>query len=338
MQSANSEPRVALYARAVSPRRQEPRPAGEVVPLSPTPILQWISAVGLALQAEDVARGATTVDRATALIIADTAAEAGLALISSFVTDPLPHTDYGTYLARARKRGRLPEHVVLELQAVHRLRNGALHQGAQVAADDAHRATLIARHLLDVYVPRVLRTSRSLGWGSGIADAVAALLVAHDPLCFRLQQAASSLRRHDDVAALQHVAATLHLARIYAHPALPSPPILDVEGVVHFDVRPTGEGWRRSVEAWLVPIALGLTPASYSRLVADLPALTFIPGSGERGGRFAFRPFTASPGAARRSLETVSLLVLRLWISDSLRYPRPGVNADEFEDDENEET
>ena len=163
------------------------------------------------------------------------------------------------------------------------------------------------------------------------------MLVAHDPLSYRLQLAALSLARRDDVGVLQHVAATLHLARIYAHPALPSPPILEVEGVVHFDHRPRGESWHRSVEAWLVPMALGLTPASYARLVTDLPPVTFIPGSGERGGKFVFRPFTVRPRAPRQSLETVSLLVLRLWLRDSLRYPKPDLNADEFEADENEE-
>lgn len=314
--------------------REEPRAKGSVIAVNPTAIRQWVSATGLALQAEDAARGATSVDRSTALILADTAAEAGLALISSFLAEPLPNTDYGTYLSRARRRGRLPESVVLELQAVHKLRNGALHQGAEVGPDDVSRATTIARNLLDAYVPRVLRQARALHHGAGIPDAVAALLVAHDPISFRLQSAAIALRRRDDAEASRHVAAALHLARMYARPRLPAPPALDIEGIVHFDHRPGGQAWQRSVEAWLVPIALGLTPAAYTRMLADLPTVTYVPGSGDRGGRFGFGTSAPRPGSARQALETVSILVLRLWLRDSLRYPVPGGDAEAAADDE----
>jgi hypothetical protein len=69
-------------------------------------------------------------------------------------------------------------------------------------------------------------------------------------------------------------------------------------------------------------MVLGMTPATYARLVADLPTAVYIPGSGEPGGKFSFRPVVVAPGAARRSLETVSLLVFRLWLRDSLRYPK----------------
>jgi hypothetical protein len=300
--------------------------------VNPTAIRQWIGAVGLALQAEDAARGATSVDRSTALILADTAAEAGLALISSFLAEPLQNTDYGTYLARAKRRARLPEQTTTELQAVHKLRNGALHQGAEVGPDDVMRATLIARHVLDIYVPRVLRSVRGLSYGRGVADAVAALLVAHRPIAYRLGQAAHAMARRDEKAALEHISATFYLARMYADPKLPGPGTLVVGGRRHDNLNPSGESWQRSVESWLVPMALGLTPASYARLTTDLPHATYSPGSGEPGGKFHFRDFEPSPGAARRSLETVSLLVLRLWLRDSLRYPTTGQPNDE--DDE----
>jgi hypothetical protein len=283
-----------------------------------------VAAVGLISQAEDVSRGATSVDRATALILADTAAETALGLIASFSPDPLPNTDHGTYLKRARERARLPASAVLELQAVHKLRNGAVHQGAEIGPDDAQRAILAARTLTDIYVPRVLRAAKALHRGSGIADAVGTLLFNH-PIGHRLVSASLALSRRDERAALEHIAAALRLAHIYADPALPA----YGEGVFavlrRASLREDRDdlAWREEVENWLVPMSLGLTPSAYGALRRDLPSATYIGGSGEPGGKFDFHHTKEGPpaGSARRALETVSHLALRLWLRDSLRYP-----------------
>lgn len=283
-----------------------------------------MSAVGLISQAEDVSRGATSVDRTTALILADTAAETALGLISSFSSDPLPNSDHGTYLKRARDRARLPASAVLELQAMHKLRNGAVHQGAEIGPDDAQRAILAARNLIDVYVPRVLRAAKALHRGAGIADAIGTLLFNH-PIGARLVSASLAMSRRDDSAALEHTAAALRLVHIYAEPALPA----YGEGVFvtlrRASLREDRDDleWREEVENWLVPMSLGLTPSAYGALRRDLPVATYIPGSNEPGGKFAFRHRKEGPppGAARRALETVSHLALRLWLRDSLRYP-----------------
>jgi hypothetical protein len=47
----------------------------------PVPVTTWIAAVSFARQAGDVARRGTAVDRVTAMILADTAIEAGLGII-----------------------------------------------------------------------------------------------------------------------------------------------------------------------------------------------------------------------------------------------------------------
>jgi hypothetical protein len=284
----------------------------------------WVAAVGLVSQAEDVSRGATSVDRATALILADTAAETALGLISSFSPEPLPNTDHGTYLRRARDRAHMPASAVLELQAVHKLRNGAVHQGAEVGADDVQRAILVARTLLDVYVPRVLRSSRALFRGAGIADAIGTLLFNH-PIGNRLVSASHALSRRDERGALEHTAAALRLAHIYADPALPAYGDGVVAMLRRASLREDRDdlAWREEVENWLVPMSLGLTPSAYSALRRDLPATDYIPGSAEPGGKFSFHHPKEPPptGSARRALETVSHLALRLWLRDSLRYP-----------------
>jgi hypothetical protein len=289
-----------------------------------TAVRQWVAAVGLISHAEDLAKGATSVDRASALIVADTSIETALGLISSFASQPLTNNDYGTYLKRAHDRARLPSSVVQEISAVHKLRNSAVHQGADVGPGDAHRAIVAARNLLDVYVPRVLRSAKALRYGAGVADAVAGLLPGH-PIGHRLGRASLALAQRDEQAALEHTAAALHLARIYAEPALPA----YGDGALAVMRRATQRddrddlAWRQDVENWLVPMALGLTPSAYGALRRSMPAASYIPGSNEPGGKFDFRHSKEAPGpgTARQTLETVSQLALRLFLRDSLRYP-----------------
>lgn len=303
-------------------RRRYPDFVARTTVPNPIAIRQWVVATGLVLQAEDLQTRGTSIDHATALIVADTAAEATLGLISSFLSDPLTGEDHGTYLKRAERRAKLPARLVVELRAVHKLRNGAVHHAAEVASVDSQRAISAARELVDTYVPRVLRSTRVLGPGAGIPDAVAALIGDH-PIAVRLQFGADALRRRDEVVALEHFAAGLYLTRIYATPALPRPPSLRFPRGLPSRDETEAEDWRRDVENWVVPMALGLSPRAYSSLSSVGPGVVYIPGSGEPGGRFIFPPGLVSPapGTARPALERLSFMVLRLLLSDGLRYP-----------------
>lgn len=290
-------------------------------------IRQWVTAVGFALEAENSAQRATAIDHATAMILADTATEAGLALISSYVAEPRTGQGFGTYMSRAVSRARIPAHVAAQINAVHRLRNGALHEATEVGADDVRRAIASARLVLDIYVPRVLRSAKALGPGTGVADAVAHVVAANAPIAWRLREGSAALRRRERRACLEHASAALFLARIYARPSLPRPPALSDGGRLHLDMNPTGQSWNRHVEGWLVPLALGVAPIAYARLSRDLPRAVFIPGSKVDGGLFDFRSGGEDERAAV-SLETVSTVVLRLWQRDALATPTDRRDSD----------
>jgi len=295
----------------------------------PVAIRQWVAAVALLAEAEEAAARGSSVDRAIALIAADTATEAALGLLSSRLAEELQSDSFGTYLARAKRVARLPSGLASEIAAVHRLRNNVVHNGAEASEREALRATLASRELLDVFVPRVLRAAKALGRGRGIGDAVGALLPSH-PAGRALEAAQVALAKRDPKSALEECAGALEHVRRNTMPPLPvtrrrAPREVEIE--TKYGRTRTDYGFRQldgaleALERWVVPLALGLSPAEYASLVEDLPYARSTGRSFEYHWSDEKVPDMTT---AKRSLERVSVLVLRMWLTDRLRTPAPG--------------
>jgi hypothetical protein len=72
-------------------------------------------------------------------------------------------------------------------------------------------------------------------------------------------------------------------------------------------------------------MALGLSPAEYARMSEPMPGLVRIP-----GGQDQYRWNTkAEPvgATARRTVERLATVVMRLWMENLLRYPEPDDEA-----------
>jgi hypothetical protein len=214
------------------------------------------------------------------------------------------------------------------------MRNGAIHTASEVSADDALRATTAARRVLDIYVPRVLKQSRALGPGRGLADAVATVIEPH-PVAVWLSAAQQAVAKRQPKAALEASARAFVAVKNYATPRLPNIRGTDSLAVsrelaaiargtldrMHRDVMDLSRGIRQ-LESWVVPIALGLSPADYATLQADLPRLFGT----SQDARWADDD-DPDLGQAKRSLERVSMIALRLSMNGMLRYPRPDWTA-----------
>jgi hypothetical protein len=295
----------------------------------PIAIRQWVATLALLLEAEEASTRGSSVDRAVALITAATASEAALGLCSSRVAEPPSGEGFGTYLARAKAVAHLNARLVRELHAVQKLRNNVVHNGAEATADDVARAIASARELLDDYVPSVLKRTKALGYGSGICDAVASLVPDH-PVAGHLKAAGASLAKRDARDALEHGARAFNQARIHTKPRLPAGGRRGPRSVAiatSIGTTRTDYGFSEldksitALERWVVPLALGLSPAEYEWLDETLPQTIaggdrVVWGNGQDGANLSM---------ARRTVEQVALLVLRLVLADRLRPPsRPG--------------
>jgi hypothetical protein len=297
----------------------------------PVAVRQWVVCVGLVLEAENAARSGSSIDRAIALITADTAIEAMLGLMSSRVLDPLDTHSFGTYLKRAAAVSRMPDHDHRELNAIHKIRNGAIHTASGVSADDVLRATSAARRVLDTYVPRVLKQTRALGPGRGLADAVASVIEPH-PIAHWLSAAQQAVAKRQGKEALQASARAFVAVKHFATPGLPSTHshVDGMEVARQLGALARGKDTRlearvndlssgvRQLESWVVPIALGLSPPEYQRLQSDLPRLR-----GEDQIAVWEAEHDPDLGTATRSLELISTIALRLSLNEMLRYPHP---------------
>ena len=298
-------------------------PPEKRTPNDPVAIRQWVVAAGLVLHAEDSAFRGSSADLVTALVVADAAIEAGLGIMSARSKQPIETDSYGAHLARAAEVAKLPAGLTTELRQLRKIRNGAVHQGAEVTRGDAQRAIIAARDLLDRYVPRVLRRAKALGHGRGIADAVASLIPDH-PVGLRLVQAQSALSR-EPRRALELCAEALDQAERHTRPPLPG----HGQRSLFWRLGPdeTGkaiERLRGSVDAlaqWVAPLALGLSPAEYALMTSALP-LTIPMMHGTYAHHWDGKP-PPNSDVARRTLERIAFVVLRLWTSGLLVDPAP---------------
>jgi hypothetical protein len=292
--------------------------AGEIVV-----VRQWVAAVGITLEAEDALTRSAPVDYVTALILGSTGIEAALALLASRSSESIDTDSFGADLKAAAKVAGLQPGVQQELRDIRKLRNVALHVGAEVGAFDAARAARAARRLLDDDVPRVLTQTASLGPGKGIPDAVATLFPDR-PLGQALAAAQAALP-HDPLASMEHSADAMWLVQEFTRPMLPTHNRrVDFNPLTHRDLRDVllrdlGRLSFRveSIARWTVPLSLGLSPSQYSELVDSLP-----PTMRREDGTFEHpasdRP-QPTPAEARRTSERIAWLVLRLWGSGLLR-------------------
>jgi hypothetical protein len=291
----------------------------------PVSVRQWVVTVGLALHAEESARRASSVDLTTALILADTASEAALGILSGQAPEALQSDSYGEHLNRAQRVASIPAALVAELRDIRKIRNSAVHQGADVGSLDAARAIAAARQLLDAFVPQALRDAKALGYGRGIGDAVASLIPEH-PIAPALEASQLALQS-DPKTSLERTSEALKWAEYCTTPELPTRdrpwsiqwpyPRERLEADFQREFERLAK-MDRELATWVVPLALGLSPAGYRQLIKPLPHSIRM----RDGFNHHWDP-EANPSIdeARRSLEGVAYLVLRLWSMDLLRFP-----------------
>jgi hypothetical protein len=212
--------------------------------------------------------------------------------------------------------------LLIELQDAHRIRNATVHQGAATPVSDAERGVRAARALLD-HVAFLTGALVHLPRGAGIGYAVAELLPA-GPLELHLREADLAVGRRTAPEAAEHAAFALDWAIRLCRPRLPNS---SMDYRIRSSMRrqntdlayalDTHSRDISAIERWVVPLALGMRPATYSRLRGIVgSSFTDINGVERGSNRDEDIPLTLAD--ARWATTVTAELVYRLWESDAL--------------------
>lgn len=291
-------------------------------------ILQrWLAAVGLIRSAEESARIDTPETNASALLSAHAACEALLGLIAG--VQPYKRGEdipFGRLLAKSATRARLRRDVTDDLDAVHRMRNDFVHASTAIHASEAGRAIDSARRLLDI-APRRVTGVFALSGSGGIGSAVASIIDV-EAVGMWLRHADEMLRKGRLELAADGCARALDAAINRTKPRLYKDQRLSREASsMDLDHYASGTGRDRlrgalasrieGLDAWVLPLALGLSPAAYVHLRG-------LVGRQEdydlRGGPVPVRRPATPPDrdGVRQALSTTAEIVFRLWASGVL--------------------
>lgn len=318
--------RLRTVAVATTPGRQRRR------------MRRWITAIALLDAAARSARIDTPETNAMALLSAHAAAETLLGLIVGHRTYkrgediPFPRLvqDAVDGLKRRRARALVPD-LLDDLDAMHRARNSFVHAASAVPASEVEQAIGAARELAE-HIP-----SQSTS-GGGIADAIAGIIDI-DYVSMWLRHADDMLRTGRHQYAADGLARALDAAIRRTHPPLvdrrdrtlsqqEERDALDqrVQGLRQVSLgarvtraRPIGLG--RAIEGlsdWVLPLAIGLSPAAYSAMRSTIGYESRVDLSG--APLPVDRP-TQKPteDEVRRAAGTVGVVIFQLWASGTLR-------------------
>lgn len=286
-----------------------------MVVVDQTVVRRWLAAITLRARAADATSRGSSVEAGATLVVCDAASETVLGLladqsgVSSHTRDP-----FERILARAQDTctncaQTMDANLVRSLRVTHGHRNAVVHHGQEATPSLAEEALAATNALLDV-LGRVLSALRLVPPEGGVASAVASIIDAPD-LAEHLRGADAAIASGDVKAALDHVAIGLALAQRRA-----TPPLGDPRHQWRHDVGrelsqlfETQERRTRVLEQWLVPLALGTSPAGYARMLA-ITGRTMETGAGWRVHRDP--EAVASLADAQNATAELARIVVRL--------------------------
>ena len=310
---------------------------------------RWLAAVGLTVAAEDAARVDTPETNAMALLGAHVACEALLGLLAGVERLQAGKDIYFWRLLDQAKlqvnaagtktqiRPDLSDHLV----AMNGARNGFVHAGTAVAADEATRAISNARRLMEL-VPASLGASWTLPAGAGLGTAVAKIIgVEAVGIWLRFADDMQRLQPDRPELAADGLAHALDSALMRTRPILlrdpwPGPSTRSLLPRIAAtpdrvakaqDQRADAMDQRadkldRRVEGlfeWVLPLALGTSPIAYQRLreVIGWAHLETV-GLGGPGSVSRVSETALTRDAVRRANSQTVEIIFRLWAMGSL--------------------
>jgi hypothetical protein len=278
--------------------------------------------------AEDVARVDTAETNAMALLGVHAACEALLGLLAATARHrPRDEIRFGSLVTLANTKVGLDDDLIDDLDAMHRIRNDFVHASSTVAADEVARAISNARRLIEL-AQSGLTSPPTLAANSGTASAVAAVINL-DPVGIWLRYADQRHSRRlleESADALAHaLAAALRRTR---------PRLLPISDGLRWarDLRRIGAGLGpdsdeeatraeiAGLHRWVVPLALGIQPVAYERLVRFLGS---VPNEMPRAAPVAVvraKDVVITEPELRRATSQTAEIIFRLWAMGSL-YP-----------------
>jgi len=287
---------------------------------------RWLAAVGLTGAAEEAAHVDTAETNAMALLGAHAACEALLGLLAGVRRHkPGDEVAFGRLLESAAAKVALTPDLADNLDAMHRIRNDFVHASNTVAADEAARAIFNARRLMEL-VPASLGASWNLPTGAGLGSAVAEIIQV-EAVGMWLRHADEMLGTGRVQLAADGLARALQGAIARAHPSLLPPPKPDSA----LQLRRAEAGFgadgddERAVAAiaglhrWVLPLALGTSPAAYGRLLGIIGVVPSELTGGQPGPVTRPRDAVVGVSDVRRAISQTAEIIFRLWAMGSLR-------------------
>jgi len=300
---------------------------------SPGIVRRWLTAVALRASAADVASRGSPVEAAGSLVAADAASETVLGILADLSGDaPAPKESHEGLIKLARQTAAkagasIPAEVMRAVRVAHGDRNHVVHHGQEPGPRMVDEALRGADGLLEV-LAEALPALRVVPSGAGVASAVAALIDAPE-LAGQLRAAEAAVAAGDVREALKACSIGHEMLLHRALPPVKSsrdhrggrfwrgdrPELREVEARVE-----SHDERLSPLERWLVPMALGTSPADYDRFrnVVGWSFQTFggwqhgLPGDPGDPKVERTEPLP-SVSEARWALGELTRMVLRLW-------------------------
>lgn len=288
---------------------------------------RWIAAIGLTAAAEDAGRVDTAETNALALLGAHAACEALLGLLAGIRRYKQgDEYSFPRLLDDAARKVQLSPDLTDDLEAAHRVRNGFVHASNAVHTNEAARATASARRLMDVVSDQAFAAGH-LPSGAGVATAVAGL-IGIEAVGIWLRHADEMLAAGQIGLAGDSCARAMDAALQRTRPRLRQGKSLSrAASMRDLDRLSSGLGFDRherevaerieGLQSWVVPLALGLPPARYRRIRDAVGSVMPMDMGGSPAPVHPPRTPT-SEAEIRRTLASVSEVILRLWAMESL--------------------
>ena len=286
-------------------------------------VRRWLTALGLLSNAEEMAARRTSTTSALALIAADTACEAVLAVIASWGSPPeKERASFWEYLSTASvvaeaHGGRLERSLVSTLRSVHQVRDTVVHHGAVPADIDVDRALRAGRRLLGS-MSALSPIFTAMPAGTGVGHGVASLIDAPE-VADQLRLAERQLSSGSISEALDAAARALDGAITRCRPSLrEGPRFLTQSERNDRDLQAAFDHTRSRLailERWVFSMALGLLPAEYERLLSIIgERIRYVSGN----DRIHRQQATPTAEDAHWAVGLVAQIVFHLWESRTL--------------------